>query len=49
MILSKYELIFNPTLLIETGTTKGGLDSADIWGEADDVSHNKLLSKNVLT
>lgn len=32
------EHIINPLLLIESGTTKGGLESADIWGDADDVS-----------
>lgn len=26
-------------LLIEAGTTKGGLESADVWGDADDVSY----------
>ena len=28
------------------GTTKGGLESADIWGDADDVSYSLTSRKS---
>ena len=28
------------------GTTKGGLESADIWGDADDVSYSLTTRKS---
>lgn len=31
------------------GTTKGGLESADIWGDADDVSYSYSLTTRKLS
>ncbi len=36
-------------LLIEAGTTKGGLESADVWGDADDVSYFRNFPEGHLT
>ena len=40
----KIEHNFKLLLLIEAGTTKGGLESADVWGDADDVSDFRNFS-----
>ena len=41
---SKIEHNIKLLLLIEAGTTKGGLESADVWGDADDVSYFRKFS-----
>jgi hypothetical protein len=45
----KIEHYIKLLLLIEAGTTKGGLESADVWGDADDVSYFRNFSGGHLT
>ena len=39
---SNYTATVN-TFIEKTGTTTGGLESADVWGDVDDVSNNTTI------
>jgi hypothetical protein len=45
---SKYTLQVTNTNIEKTGTTTGGLEDADVWGDVDDVSIQSSHSINSL-